>query len=75
MAGLTNRLLGRIVKAAFTAFPEAAGNFPRGKVQQLGNPIRRQLLDNFMRPSGRPRAARACWSSAARRGPTPSTCG
>jgi len=51
VAGLTNRLLGRIVKAAFTAFPEAAGNFPRGKVQQLGNPIRRQLLDNFMNPS------------------------
>ena len=51
VAGLTNRLLGRIVKAAFTAFPEAAANFPRGKVQQLGNPIRRQLLDNFMHPS------------------------
>ena len=51
VAGLTNRLLGRIVKAAFTAFPEAAANFPRDKVQQLGNPIRRQLLDNFMHPS------------------------
>jgi UDP-N-acetylglucosamine--N-acetylmuramyl-(pentapeptide) pyrophosphoryl-undecaprenol N-acetylglucosamine transferase len=57
VAGLTNRLLGRVVKAAFTAFPEAAANFPRGKVQQLGNPIRRQLLDNFMRPSAdHPRA-------------------
>ncbi len=51
VAGLTNRILGRFVKAAFTAFPEAAANFPRGKVHQLGNPIRRQLLDNFMRPS------------------------
>jgi UDP-N-acetylglucosamine--N-acetylmuramyl-(pentapeptide) pyrophosphoryl-undecaprenol N-acetylglucosamine transferase len=51
VAGLTNRLLGRFVKAAFTAFPEAAANFPRAKVHQLGNPIRRQLLDNFMRPS------------------------
>jgi UDP-N-acetylglucosamine--N-acetylmuramyl-(pentapeptide) pyrophosphoryl-undecaprenol N-acetylglucosamine transferase len=51
VAGVTNRLLGRIVKAAFTAFPEAAASFPRGKVQQLGNPIRRQLLENFMHPS------------------------
>ena len=49
--GLTNRLLGRVVRAAFTAFPEAAASFPRGKVHQLGNPIRRQLLENFMRPS------------------------
>jgi UDP-N-acetylglucosamine--N-acetylmuramyl-(pentapeptide) pyrophosphoryl-undecaprenol N-acetylglucosamine transferase len=49
-AGLTNRILGRFVRAAFTAFPEAASDFPRGKVFQLGNPIRRQLLDNFMRP-------------------------
>lgn len=51
VAGLTNRILGRFVEAAFTAFPEAAQNFPRGRVHQLGNPIRRQLLDNFMRPS------------------------
>jgi len=58
VAGLTNRLLGRIVKAAFTAFPEAAANFPRGKVQQLGNPIRRQLLDNFMHPSAEHERAR-----------------
>jgi UDP-N-acetylglucosamine--N-acetylmuramyl-(pentapeptide) pyrophosphoryl-undecaprenol N-acetylglucosamine transferase len=48
--GLTNRLLGRVVQAAFTAFPEAAAHFPRAKVQQLGNPIRRQLMENFMRP-------------------------
>jgi UDP-N-acetylglucosamine--N-acetylmuramyl-(pentapeptide) pyrophosphoryl-undecaprenol N-acetylglucosamine transferase len=51
IAGLTNRLLGLFVKAAFTAFPEAERSFPRRKVHQLGNPIRRQLLDNFMRPS------------------------
>ncbi len=51
VAGLTNRLLGRIVKAAFTAFPETAACFPKGKAVQLGNPIRRQLLEHFMRPS------------------------
>ncbi len=49
-AGLTNRLLGRVVQAAFTAFPEAARHFPRRKVYQLGNPIRRTLMENFMRP-------------------------
>jgi UDP-N-acetylglucosamine--N-acetylmuramyl-(pentapeptide) pyrophosphoryl-undecaprenol N-acetylglucosamine transferase len=52
VAGLTNRLLGHVVDAAFTAFPEAAANFPKGKALQLGNPIRRQLLENFMRPIG-----------------------
>ncbi|HYG67913.1 MAG TPA: undecaprenyldiphospho-muramoylpentapeptide beta-N-acetylglucosaminyltransferase, partial [Anaeromyxobacteraceae bacterium] len=50
IAGFTNRVLGWFVKAAFTAFPEAAANFPRRKVYQLGNPIRRTLMDNFMRP-------------------------
>ena len=50
IAGFTNRILGLFVNAAFTAFPEAAGYFSRSKVFQLGNPIRRQLLDNYMRP-------------------------
>jgi len=51
VAGFTNRLLGRVVRVAFTAFPEAARHFPRHKVQQLGNPIRRAMLENFMRPT------------------------
>jgi len=50
-AGFTNRLLGHFVRTAFTAFPEAARYFPKRKVQQLGNPIRRGMLDNFMRPT------------------------
>ena len=50
IAGFTNRLLGKLVDAAFTAFPEAARHFRRHKVFQLGNPIRRSLLENFMRP-------------------------
>jgi UDP-N-acetylglucosamine--N-acetylmuramyl-(pentapeptide) pyrophosphoryl-undecaprenol N-acetylglucosamine transferase len=50
-AGFTNRLLGRLVRAVFTAFPEAAHYFPSHKVQQLGNPIRKGMLDNFMRPT------------------------
>ncbi|HEX9240944.1 MAG TPA: undecaprenyldiphospho-muramoylpentapeptide beta-N-acetylglucosaminyltransferase [Anaeromyxobacter sp.] len=52
-AGVTNRILGRIVQAAFTAFPEAARHFPPHKVYQLGNPIRRTLMENFMRPEVR----------------------
>ena len=50
VAGFTNRVLGRFVDAAFTAFPEAGRYFARRKVHQLGNPIRRQLMDNYVRP-------------------------
>jgi UDP-N-acetylglucosamine--N-acetylmuramyl-(pentapeptide) pyrophosphoryl-undecaprenol N-acetylglucosamine transferase len=51
VAGFTNRVLGRFVEAVFTAFPEANRYFAVRKVHQLGNPIRRQLMDNYMRPS------------------------
>ena len=51
LAGFTNRVLGLFVQAAFTAFPEAGRYFARRKVYQLGNPIRRELMDNYMRPS------------------------
>jgi len=51
MPGVTNRILGHFVDAAFTAFPEAGRHFARRKVYQLGNPIRRQLLENYMHPS------------------------
>jgi UDP-N-acetylglucosamine--N-acetylmuramyl-(pentapeptide) pyrophosphoryl-undecaprenol N-acetylglucosamine transferase len=51
VAGFTNRVLGVFVRAAFTAFPEAGRYFSRRKVHQLGSPIRRELMDNYMRPS------------------------
>jgi UDP-N-acetylglucosamine--N-acetylmuramyl-(pentapeptide) pyrophosphoryl-undecaprenol N-acetylglucosamine transferase len=51
VAGFTNRVLGRFVQAAFTAFPETGRYFRRPKVYQLGNPIRRELLDNYIQPS------------------------
>ncbi len=51
--GMTNRLLGKVVQAAFTAFPEAERYFAPHKVHQLGNPIRRELMDNYMHPSAR----------------------
>jgi UDP-N-acetylglucosamine--N-acetylmuramyl-(pentapeptide) pyrophosphoryl-undecaprenol N-acetylglucosamine transferase len=50
VAGFTNRVLGAFVHAVFTAFPEAGRYFARHKVYQLGNPIRRELMDNYMRP-------------------------
>ena len=49
LAGFTNRLLGKFVQAVFTAFPEAKTQFPEEKVRLLGNPIRRELMDNFLR--------------------------
>jgi UDP-N-acetylglucosamine--N-acetylmuramyl-(pentapeptide) pyrophosphoryl-undecaprenol N-acetylglucosamine transferase len=47
--GLTNRILGRFVRIVFVAFEESRPYFPAGKVQLIGNPIRRMLLDNYLR--------------------------
>ena len=43
LPGLTNRLLARFVRRVYTAFPEAAARLPRGKVSELGNPIRQEI--------------------------------
>jgi UDP-N-acetylglucosamine--N-acetylmuramyl-(pentapeptide) pyrophosphoryl-undecaprenol N-acetylglucosamine transferase len=48
LPGFTNRVLGRIVKAVFVAFPEAEARFPKGRTHLLGNPIRRAFLDNYL---------------------------
>jgi UDP-N-acetylglucosamine--N-acetylmuramyl-(pentapeptide) pyrophosphoryl-undecaprenol N-acetylglucosamine transferase len=42
--GFTNRVLGRFVRRAFIAFPEAAARFPAGKSLATGNPVRRAFL-------------------------------
>ncbi|MFN7132954.1 MAG: undecaprenyldiphospho-muramoylpentapeptide beta-N-acetylglucosaminyltransferase [Myxococcales bacterium] len=49
LPGLTNKILGKIVDVVFTCFPEAGNHFPRRKVQMLGNPIRKALMENFLR--------------------------
>jgi UDP-N-acetylglucosamine--N-acetylmuramyl-(pentapeptide) pyrophosphoryl-undecaprenol N-acetylglucosamine transferase len=49
LPGLTNKILGKVVKVVFTAFEEARRFFPEGKVQLVGNPIRRKLMDNYLR--------------------------
>lgn len=45
--GITNRILGRLVRRIFTTFPDARGDFPAAKVRRLGNPIREELLDRL----------------------------
>ncbi len=49
--GLTNRHLGRLVRAVFGAFPEAAAAFPPGKFVLTGNPVRRRFLQTAELPS------------------------
>ena len=65
--GFTNRMLGRFVKVVFIAFDEARALLPAAaRCTLLGNPIRRKLLDNFLRRRRRTTTLQRCWSSAAR---------
>lgn len=50
LPGFTNKVLGKVVRAVFVAFKEATPFFPARKVHLIGNPIRRALLDNFLKP-------------------------
>lgn len=47
--GVTNRLLGKLVRAVFIAFDEARSAFPPSKTYLVGNPVRRKLMDNYLR--------------------------
>ena len=47
--GVTNRILGRIARSIYVMFEGSRAYFPAEKVQVFGNPIRRQLLENFLR--------------------------
>lgn len=49
LPGFTNRVLGRLVRVVFTAFEDARAHFPERKVHLIGNPIRRKLMDNYLR--------------------------
>jgi UDP-N-acetylglucosamine--N-acetylmuramyl-(pentapeptide) pyrophosphoryl-undecaprenol N-acetylglucosamine transferase len=49
LPGFTNKVLGRFVDAAFVSFDEAKRFFPARRTHLLGNPIRRGLLENFLR--------------------------
>jgi UDP-N-acetylglucosamine--N-acetylmuramyl-(pentapeptide) pyrophosphoryl-undecaprenol N-acetylglucosamine transferase len=41
--GMTNRMLGRVVRLVVGAFPGAAGFFPAKKYRLLGNPVRMKV--------------------------------
>lgn len=47
--GVTNRVLSRLADSIYVMFESSRRYFPERKVVALGNPIRRQLLDNFLR--------------------------
>lgn len=51
LPGITNKILGHFVRVAFISFEEARRFFPRGRTQLIGNPIRRALMDNYLRSS------------------------
>ncbi len=46
--GVTNKILGRFVGAVFVMFEVSRTHFPAARVQVLGNPVRRGILDNFL---------------------------
>ncbi|MDY0000688.1 MAG: undecaprenyldiphospho-muramoylpentapeptide beta-N-acetylglucosaminyltransferase [Polyangia bacterium] len=50
--GITNRILGRVVKRVFASFKESIRYFPRRKVELTGNPVRRQIVESLSRASG-----------------------
>ena len=46
--GLTNKILGRVVRAVFLAFEESRRFFKAKKVTMAGNPVRRDLLAKLL---------------------------
>lgn len=42
--GITNRVLGKLVRAVFLAFEDAARFFPAKKIERLGNPVRANIV-------------------------------
>ena len=43
--GVTNRLLGRMVKRVFLSFPDTMGAFPTAKAILTGNPVRSTIIE------------------------------
>jgi len=52
--GITNRILGRVVRRVFGAFEESRRFFPEERFVLAGNPIRRQLVDALAAAPRRP---------------------
>ncbi|MCX7944042.1 MAG: undecaprenyldiphospho-muramoylpentapeptide beta-N-acetylglucosaminyltransferase [Deltaproteobacteria bacterium] len=49
--GFTNRILSRFVYAIITSFKNSYRYFKHKNVEWLGNPVRRQLFDNYLNDS------------------------
>ncbi|PRQ07961.1 undecaprenyldiphospho-muramoylpentapeptide beta-N-acetylglucosaminyltransferase [Enhygromyxa salina] len=45
--GITNRILGKLVRRVFTSFPDPTGHFPAHKLVRAGNPIRAALIERL----------------------------
>jgi UDP-N-acetylglucosamine--N-acetylmuramyl-(pentapeptide) pyrophosphoryl-undecaprenol N-acetylglucosamine transferase len=45
--GITNRILGRVVRAVFGAFDAAKKHFPAAKYRLVGNPVRKRVRDSL----------------------------
>ena len=52
LPGAANRVLGRFVDRIFLSFEDTSGVFPKNRTMVVGNPTRRALWDNFLRPGG-----------------------
>ncbi|HEY3354760.1 MAG TPA: undecaprenyldiphospho-muramoylpentapeptide beta-N-acetylglucosaminyltransferase [Polyangia bacterium] len=50
--GVTNRILGRLVRRAYIALEPARGHFPARKTVLLGNPVRRAIREAAASPAG-----------------------
>lgn len=52
IGGLTNRILSRIVRRVFLAFPDTTGVFPKSKTVLTGNPVRKAIAKDENKESG-----------------------
>lgn len=64
--GLTNKILGKLVRAIFLSFAESKRFFAADKIVMSGNPVRRQLAAALLGDGKKPEPAAAAEPAAAR---------
>jgi UDP-N-acetylglucosamine--N-acetylmuramyl-(pentapeptide) pyrophosphoryl-undecaprenol N-acetylglucosamine transferase len=52
VGGLTNRILSRLARRVFLAYPDTAGVFPGKKCLLTGNPVRKSISQDLRKGSG-----------------------
>ncbi|MBN2725488.1 MAG: undecaprenyldiphospho-muramoylpentapeptide beta-N-acetylglucosaminyltransferase [Deltaproteobacteria bacterium] len=45
--GITNRILGKVVRKIYASFPESKNYFPEKKFIYSGNPVRKKIIENI----------------------------